>query len=175
VFELIDALALPQLVGECDEQILERDVISVPCGMGDAAPRDHRCDAIREQQGLTGHLVCVTRRVLLGGMDDLARIVECGTRKDRRSVEDQSFGRQRVAQRNRGLEHEFVMPHEPGRGADAGEQRECCVGAQNAPRETCASAGTVPSGGFSLKITVPGIAVSTDHWKPSITASESQE
>ncbi len=112
--ERVHPLALPQLVGERDQQSLERCRRTVPRRVRHAEPRDRRRHTVREQQRLAGRLVPTTGLAHLLRVHDLACIVKRRSDKHRLRIERRGeLDTQALAQQRGSLEHELVMAHEP--------------------------------------------------------------
>src|SRR6185437_13407252 len=74
--------ALPELVGQRDEQLLQRHLHLGPSGVREAAAGDLRPHAVLEQQALAVGLVRGAGAVELLGVQDLARVVEAYAQPD---------------------------------------------------------------------------------------------
>lgn len=129
-----DPLALPQLVRERDQEILERHVVVVPIRVREAEAGDP-LEPVGAQELVTRRFVLVARSVHLVRMLQFAGVVQGGPEQDELGVEGVPAGAQAVDQLGRSFGHEGMVLDEtrrrahaaqPGEGADVAAAAERC-------------------------------------------------
>jgi hypothetical protein len=87
LFQIGDALGLPDLVGQADQQVLRLDAEVVPRGVGGGEAGQLGRDAEGEQQVAAGRLVLGARGGQLGEVQRLADVVGGGPEEDGVAIE----------------------------------------------------------------------------------------
>lgn len=127
-FELRNAHAFPQFVGQRDEELLEGTLELGPLCVRSAATGDVGGDSAAQQQRLAGRLVLGARLRELGRMHDLAGVVQGGAREHPAGVRLEAMRAAEGQQGDCGFAHQLGMYPEgagerPARAGARGPRR----------------------------------------------------